>query len=304
MVFALAGRITGDAREWFLRWSWVGFAAGAALLAIELLANFPIRIRVTGIPATGPGSPHPGLLGAALTVMTLLIWPLAASAWNVARGNAVPAIFAVAALVAVGGNLAAAVALAAGAVVFVATRFGGRPVVHGITALAVAFVAAAPLLATLPDPDAIAGRFSEQNRSALHRLYIWEFTAARIAEKPLTGWGLDSSRAIPDADRPVLPSGPVLSLHPHNAALQVWLELGLAGVLLFAAFLWRIGGAIAHVADPLARAGTAAAFTSALVVAFLSFGIWQNWWIASLALAAAFARAAIPRPPIPSDGSP
>ena len=33
--------------------------------------------------------------------------------------------------------------------------------------------------------------------SAGHRLEIWHFAGQRIAERPLLGWGLDASRAIP-----------------------------------------------------------------------------------------------------------
>ena len=33
--------------------------------------------------------------------------------------------------------------------------------------------------------------------SFIHRLHIWDFTLDRIAERPLLGWGLDTSRAIP-----------------------------------------------------------------------------------------------------------
>lgn len=293
--FALAGKMDEAGREWFLRWAWVGFAVGGALLAVELLAEFPILRAVRGLPRTGPGSPHVGLLGPALAVLALMLWPLVASAWNTARGNAVPAVLAAAVLVAVGGNLAAGVALAAGAIAFAAVRFGGPVVVLVLTGIAAAATATAPLLATLPNPDELAANFSEDNRSALHRLYIWEFTAERAGERPFLGWGLDSSRSIPGAEELVLPSGPQLSLHPHNAALQVWLELGAFGAMALAMFIWFTGRGVAAISDPLARAGAAGAFAGALCLAFLSFGIWQNWWIATLALTAAFARAAIPK---------
>ena len=70
--------------------------------------------------------------------------------------------------------------------------------------------------------------------SAGHRLLIWSFAGDRIAERPLIGWGLDASRAIPGGDDPIRPGESWMPLHPHNAALQLWLELGVPGAVLFA----------------------------------------------------------------------
>ena len=138
--------------------------------------------------------------------------------------------------------------------------------------------------------------------SAVHRLVIWDFTVARIAEKPLTGWGLEASRAMPggraqpDAttlDRlnitnPVQreflanPHVEVMPLHPHNGALQLWLELGGIGALLGALLMLALGFAASRSAAPAVGAGMLA---SAAVTGMLSFGLWQAWWVASLLLA-------------------
>jgi O-antigen ligase len=70
--------------------------------------------------------------------------------------------------------------------------------------------------------------------SAGHRLLIWSFVGDRIAERALAGWGLDSSRAVPGGEDPIRPGETWLPLHPHNAPLQLWLELGAPGAVLFA----------------------------------------------------------------------
>jgi O-antigen ligase len=149
--------------------------------------------------------------------------------------------------------------------------------------------------------------------SATHRLLIWDFVEARIAERPWLGWGLEASRAIPggrDAPKPealtriglVDPwrreflSGPTiqsLPLHPHNGALQIRLELGWPGVLLAGALLAALGFAAASRARPEALAGALAA---AFVTGMLSFGAWQGWWLASQALALAVAAGLSARP--------
>jgi O-antigen ligase len=138
--------------------------------------------------------------------------------------------------------------------------------------------------------------------SAVHRLVIWDFTVARIAEKPLTGWGLEASRAMPGgraqpdtatldrlnitnpAQRAFLanPHVQVMPLHPHNGALQLWLELGGIGALLGAVLMLALGFAASRSAVPAVGAGMLA---SAAVTGMLSFGLWQAWWVASLLLA-------------------
>ena len=138
--------------------------------------------------------------------------------------------------------------------------------------------------------------------SAVHRLVIWDFTVARIAEKPLTGWGLEASRAMPGgraqpdtatldrlnitnpAQRAFLanPHVQVMPLHPHNGALQLWLELGGIGALLGAVLMLALGYAASRSAVPAVGAGMLA---SAAVTGMLSFGLWQAWWVASLLLA-------------------
>ena len=95
----------------------------------------------------------------------------------------------------------------------------------------------------------------------------------------MIAWGLDASRAFPNA----------IPLHTHDAAMQLWLELGLPGAALTAAFfVWLIGRIDRLEANDRPAAAAAAASLSAyLVVGALSFGAWQEWWLALGALAAA-----------------
>jgi len=154
-------------------------------------------------------------------------------------------------------------------------------------ALAILAILTAPLtlprLARLPSVFATVDAFKV---SAGHRLLIWSFTGHRIAERPLAGWGLDSARAIPGGKIEIRPGQTWLPLHPHDAALQLWLELGAPGAALFAllvGLLWlRLGRA------PWPRLYSAAAGGSlfaALAIALSGWGIWEEWWLGTLALA-------------------
>lgn len=119
--------------------------------------------------------------------------------------------------------------------------------------------------------------------SAGHRLLIWSFAGDRIAERALAGWGLDSSRAIPGGQDPIRAGETWMPLHPHNAALQLWLELGVPGAVLFAllvAFVWRALAAAPW--PPLFAAAAGAGLTTALVGCFATYGIWQEWWLGTL----------------------
>jgi O-antigen ligase len=72
---------------------------------------------------------------------------------------------------------------------------------------------------------------------------------------------LETSKVIPG--NKTRPGGidAALPLHPHNAALQMWLELGVAAA--------------------------AGCFVSATVFALISYGIWQSWWLPALTIAGA-----------------
>ena len=79
-----------------------------------------------------------------------------------------------------------------------------------------------------------------------------------------------------------------MPLHPHNAALQVWLELGFVGAILLAALCG--GVPLACQRATWSRASVAAAlatFSTAYVLAMLSFSLWQSRWNALLWLVAA-----------------
>ena len=180
---------------------------------------------------------------------------------------------------------AALVAAVVGVVVFAAVLAAPRPALGALAIGAALIVLGAPFASLwLLDPKALAAWLADLPGSWQHRIYVWQFASQRIAEAPFFGWGLDASRAIPGGaaqvtDRLVL-DAPALPLHPHNGAIQIWLELGLLGVAPVAA-----GAVIAVLRlrrgrfGAVPRAAAAAALATWLVLAMLSFGIWQNWWL-------------------------
>lgn len=114
------------------------------------------------------------------------------------------------------------------------------------------------------------------SESWLQRLGYWRKAVDWIWARPLPGWGLDASRAF----------GPGIRLHPHDAALQVWMELGLIGAVA-AAIVWAvIFSGLSRPARSVPAAAAAAVATAYLAFGAVSFGVWQEWWLGLGALSA------------------
>lgn len=102
------------------------------------------------------------------------------------------------------------------------------------------------------------------------RLSYWSHTVDWILQRPIKGWGLDASRAM----------GPGIQLHPHNSALQVWLELGFIGAVAAAVF-WGLSLLRLSRGKPdLGMSGVAGAAVVYLLFAWINYGLWQQWWLA------------------------
>jgi len=132
------------------------------------------------------------------------------------------------------------------------------------------------------------------------RLFIWKFSAERILERPLEGWGLNSSRFFSDTqsskkrvlDKDWSIKMEPLPLHPHNAALQWWLELGFVGTLLSAlVILFGVRSLNARRPTKMEAACFTGMVSSALLISFSAYGIWQGWWMGSLLIFAGIAAA-------------
>ena len=113
---------------------------------------------------------------------------------------------------------------------------------------------------------------------------IWWRAADRALETPLLGQGIDASRSlVPMGETSQFETltSSLLPLHPHNAFLQVWLELGVLGAALaLAVTLFVLFGTrrLERADQPYALAS----FMAALGMVSTAYGIWQAWWMAGL----------------------
>lgn len=128
--------------------------------------------------------------------------------------------------------------------------------------------------------DALAS-LADDKSSILHkasismRLENYDFISRKIMTNPLTGFGIDSTRSIEFESGQQFYKGTSI-LHPHNMALQIWIEFGLAGVLV----AWA---GLLHLNDRLLRKTGKPRYMAytllccSLVFLMISWSIWSSW---------------------------
>ena len=279
-----------------------GMAAAALVVASDLAAGTPLILLLHG---DSPLVPAADAYSRGAVFQAIATVPLALALWRSGRRQlAVGQLVLVALAAGLGVQAAAKLALlcgiAGGAAVLIQPALRWLP-----PAAIVIFAVVLPwALPVSPSPETTCW-LAEHKPSGLHRVLIWNWVDARIREKPGLGWGLDASRRMPGGtehvairgcddppDQPPRIENEVLPLHPHDAALQIWLELGGIGIAAAAAALATSTAAAFRRWRGRDAAPLAAMLSASAAAAFLSFGIWQEWWLASLGLAAAIAIAA------------
>ena len=294
IMLAAARRLEPPARDRLGAAFIGGFAVAALALALEVAAGYPAT-QAWYAYQERTDEFRAAALNRAVVLVFLASW-LAAMEFR-RRGRAwlgwISILAATFIVFGADGNSAKVAALIAVPLAAIAWWLGNRTHVV-IAAVAVLGVTIAPMLPlNLLAPDRYVRVVPEAYYSALHRLHIWRFSAERILDKPAFGWGLDASRDLPGGDRQLPDGGVVMSMHPHNGTLQVWLELGVIGAGLLAVVIAVSLLAQCQIRDRFDAAAALGASTVVLVIANLSFGIWQTWWLCTFGLLAALLTAAV-----------
>ena len=269
----------------------VGTAIGVVILLSEAMTEQAI-LRF-GRALLDTREPTPVMLNRASTVLALMVWPAAYGLYRL--GGAVPAILLLAVafgVLALLENTTSFLACLCGFAAVLAAIAMPRPVRRVVIAGSVVGILAAPLVVSV-----LAGMESlhlQIKPSAVHRLMIWQFTVDRIDERPLLGWGLESTRDLPGGEREVTFATrdgawtrQALPLHTHNAALQLRVELGILGSALLALLVAGAGLAIGRVENRVAQGTRLALLVTLITVSMASYGVWQFWWLAAVAISIA-----------------
>jgi len=169
-----------------------------------------------------------------------------------------------------------------------------RAMVMAVAGLWLGALVTAPLMAYLP-AEAMHGALEGQvPPSAIQRLYTWQTLGALVPAGLPWGHGADAARAFAETAGTVELSGAygplkIVPTHPHNVFLQIWLELGVPGVLLAAGAIISAAAAVLLRA-PLTRPAMTA-IAGILAASWVSFlveaSLWQVWRLSAIGLALA-----------------
>ncbi len=121
---------------------------------------------------------------------------------------------------------------------------------------------------------------------AANRMEIWDFISRRALERPFTGFGAESTRSM-TFDTAMLYHKKNTVLHPHNFILQLWIEFGIWGPVLTAGFFGMLLKTISRLKAKQARL-VLPLFGTTILIAAITYGLWQGWWVGLLALLMAY----------------
>lgn len=275
------------------------FIVLTGLLLIEATLSLPLN------QAGQPDAPLDELIqnvSRGVVVLMALGWGAAASLISLPNRTGLLAAFVV--LIFTAGmalqfdRLAHVIAFALGSAAFIAAFTAPRFSIFAVTGGLAGWLLASPfvtplVLANQRLVDALPLSWAARGG-------IWTYVCDRIAEQPWIGHGLDVSRAVTDRIQVRDLNIRAVPLHPHSASLQIWFESGAVGAILAAAALLLGGRALARAFgdNRPAAAAVCATFASLGLIANVSFGAWQEWWDATLFVAAAMI-CAIPRTTAP-----
>jgi O-antigen ligase len=230
-----------------------------------------------------------------LTVLLLVI-PLA---WLLIRGGyrrlAAVVLVLVAATLVQSSSGASVLGLLAAVGAYGLARYAGRKAVAAVAGCLVIAIAIAPVMGAIADrvlPSAVHDVLARANTRP--RVEIWTRFGEAVWQNPVFGAGFGVSpsfakgSAVPESAPGA--STTVFLWHPHNAALQVWVELGAVGatlgtivVMLLLSRMARLPGEFLAVSLALVAAIAA--------VSLVGHGAWQGWWPAAIGAAVVWLRA-------------
>jgi len=231
-----------------------------------------------------------------VTLLAMLLWPTLMILHSQKRHKlAFIGFVTIIYIISRSSNFAAAVAVGIGLLSFLITFIAPR-IVYRISAIGITLlILSAPFaMNALPDARTIGRILPELSYSVYPRLVIWQYASNLVMEKPLFGHGIRTSRALNNTDTKIpfvyrenkkIHKGntEAIPLHPHSGLIQIWLELGAVGAILgltlIISILWNISKSPA---PPTGKALAFSALACSICLIFVSYGLWQSWWLASL----------------------
>ncbi len=297
-LVTLWSRSEASEQETIIRFLLAAYFAGLAFTAYEYFSEIQI-IRFLRLILLNQEielfRTYTNFLNGGSTLFVLLLFPVFHVIRQSNKGASWIAVAATVSVVFLAGGFAFKAALLLGGAVYLFGAYSTKWMTRLVFGVVVVGALAAPAIpAAFPDVKVAAREWKQLPDSFFTRLFIWQSTNKLIAEAPILGNGLNSARSFySDKDSVVAFDIPrpwggerilqPIPLHTHNGVLQIWLELGLVGVVLFVGFLLSVlQTANSRIESPPTIRMIYATFVTALTIFCLSYGAWQSWWLASL----------------------
>ncbi len=188
-------------------------------------------------------------------------------------------------LLSISDSLASFLGFSIGGVIFILARLI-KPIFFKLIAISLITGSLLfPVIATQIEPRDLSEKYLATQPSAAHRLFIWHFVANKITLKPILGYGFASSKYIKVNNSKMInyngEKWHPLPLHPHNNILQITLELGIIGLILFLCLVYKYLKQISNLENNNFKAISYACFINYYIIGMISYNIWQIWWISS-----------------------
>lgn len=164
-----------------------------------------------------------------------------------------------------------------------------RWVWKGLFVILMALITLAPFIAVsmmgLVDflESSFLGDFFERSYAA-ERLEIWSFISKHILSAPWLGYGIEATRNITDFQTSQIYYRSTTVLHPHNFALQIWIEFGMLGIAILCAGLYGLLLNIRQTGHYHLAKMESATLIAMIAMAAVGYGIWQGWWLGLITL--------------------
>jgi O-antigen ligase len=235
-------------------------------------------------------------LARGVTVVAPLVFPAAVLIRRITGSWFIAFLPVLAALIAAAqfSVFANVIAIGAGLAAFALAMARPRVCLTVLAGVSILALLTAPFAASMIPAEAVAANGAEaMPASWSQRLFIWKEAGVRaLRDCQPFGCGADYARSLKDSAGAIVVPGsatplPAMPLHPHNLMLQIWLELGLPGVISFAVAMAAAAAALLRSKIGRATYAAVCAVIAASVISVMfEASLWQIWRLAVFALAA------------------
>jgi len=270
----------------------IAFIASSTFLAFEILTKGTLHNILRGESVSFIADPDDFNRGAvALSIYAFSAFALACTFFK--KNIATILIFVpVAIAILISESFSAQIALCAGLLFLFAFPYKSNAAHKTLKFSIIFLMIAAPFIAT-PFYDHLAHDLQNNpilaNAYAGHRMEIWDFISRYILQSPFIGYGIEATREITDFESRHIFNKANTTLHPHNFALQIWIEFGIVGILIGSGLIYALFTNIEKQFSPAQQKIILPTLIATLIPASVAYGLWQGLWIGMMFHVAAVA---------------